>query len=293
MIRDKFWQRCVVEPTNHPQPTFAAVTGTRIEAAGAGAPFRAPAELTSALLAAPGAYILKPRFGSNGVAVVRVVSAGGRLTVASDCPDTARYLDEFPCDPRLCGADLVEAVATRRGRFLDHAVAGIPERALDQSILEEEIPAHRVGGSVFEPRVVVQRVGSAFAVLGAVCKRVDTPVGACVACDFREEPLSDSLHTFLRNRVPDGDLARRVEQTRDELLAACDRLREAVVPLVEARGARVHQFGIDCRMCWNAIAQRAEYPFLEFQFGIGRIDVPLAGYRTRAELAHEFGPEVG
>jgi hypothetical protein len=66
-----------------------------------------------------------------------------------------------------------------------------------------------------------------------------------------------------------------------------------VVPLIEGRGARVHQFGIDCRLCWDAAAERVEFPFLEFQFGIGRIDLPLAGYKTRAELVHEFGPEVG
>jgi hypothetical protein len=299
-IRDKFWQRVVVEATGHPQPAFAAVNGTRVEAAPSGAPepFRPPADLGAALLAAPGRYILKPRFGSNGVAVVRIASrADGHFTVESDCPDTALYLEEFSRLAELRGGDLVVAAAAHRRRFVDRAVAGIPEWALDQSILEGEIPPHRVGGSLFEPRVVVQRVktesGEAFATLGAICKRIDTAVGASVARDFREEPLDVSLRHFLRDRVPPGDLARRAEQVRDEIITACDRLREVVAPLIEARGARVHQFGIDCRLCWNAIAERVEFPFLEFQFGIGRIDLSLAGYKTRAELVREFGPEVG
>jgi hypothetical protein len=387
-IRDKFWQRLVVEAAGHlPQPGFAVVNGSRVEAShapwtvradavdfrpvrtellsaavpGSGvvveaadigftavvrddgirlalrgphlaahrpapegrsltraqwaqfvdalcsqplplgatmAAFNPSAELGDALLSAPGSYILKPQFGSNGVGVVRLAScADGYLTVESDCPDTAQYLDEFPRDARQRGRDLVTAAAAHRSRFVDRALAGIPERTLDRSILEEEIPAHRVGGSVFEPRIVVQRVktdsGEAFATLGAICKRIDTAVGASVARDFREEPLDVSLHHFLRDRVPTADLARRVEQARVELLAAGDQLRAAVVPLVEARGARVHQFGIDCRLCWNAGAERVEYPFLEFQFGIGRIDVPLAGYKTRDELARLFGPEAG
>ena len=61
----------------------------------------------------------------------------------------------------------------------------------------------------------------------------------------------------------------------------------------------MHQFGIDCRLCWNTTTERAEFPFLEFQFGIGRIDraamgsVPIAGYMTREELRQRFGPEIG
>ena len=44
--------------------------------------------------------------------------------------------------------------------------------------------------------------------------------------------------------------------------------------------------GIDCRLCWNPLTGRPEYPFLEAQFGIGRIDwlalgePPYAGYKT-------------
>lgn len=284
MIRDKLWQRSVVEATGHPQPTFAAVSGGYLDAT------RQP--LGAALLAAPGRYILKPRFGSNGVAVVRIVSENGRLTVESDCPDTAQYLDEFPRDPRRCGADVVEAAAAHRARFVDRATAGIPERALDLSILEGEIPPHRANGSLFEPRVVVQRVeGGAFATLGAICKRIDTAVGASVARDFREEPLAAALHGFLRDRVPPADLSRSVEEAYADILASADRLRDAVVPELEGSGAEVHQFGIDGRLCWNA--GRVEWPFLEFQFGIGRVDLPLAGYRTRAELAAQFGPERG
>jgi hypothetical protein len=391
-IRDKFWQRLVVEGAGFwPQPGFAAVTGNRIEAghdswrvrvtaldcrpvrvellsavvpgaivvvegadvgfaaigredgvhlksrnshvvsrldgaAGsvlstarwarlvdalcaepfpieiAKAAFNPTADLGDALLSAPGAYILKPRFGSNGFCVVRVTSAATRLAVESDCPDTAAYLGELPPDSALGGRDLVAAVTTHRSRFIDRAVAGIPERTLDRSILEAEIRQDRADGAFFEPRIVVQRVragsGERLAILGALCKRIDTPVGASVARDFREEPLDVSLYHFLRDRVPSGDLTRRVEETRTELLAAGDRLRAVVEPLVEARGARVHQFGIDCRLCWNAGADRVELPFLEFQFGIGRIDPTalgpdLAGYKTRAELVSEFGPEVG
>jgi hypothetical protein len=134
------------------------------------------------------------------------------------------------------------------------------------------------------------------ATLGAVCKRIDTAVGASVARGFGEESLEASLDSFLRERVPGGELARRVGETRDELLAAADRLRAVVVPLLVARGARVHQFAIDYRLCWNPAAGRAEFAFLEFQFGIGRIEGSalgpgLAGYRTRSELAELFGPE--
>jgi hypothetical protein len=45
--------------------------------------------------------------------------------------------------------------------------------------------------------------GEGFAALGAICKRIDTAVGACVARDFQEEPLETSLRRFLRGRVPD------------------------------------------------------------------------------------------
>lgn len=151
--------------------------------------------------------------------------------------------------------------------------------------------------------MVVQRVnrgsGESFATLGAICKRIDTPVGASVARGFREEPLEVSLSRFLAGRVPTGDLARRVAGTRDEILTAGDGLRAAVVPLVESRGARVHQFGVDCRLCWNTEADRAEFPFLEFQFGIGRIDwselgsPAFAGYETPEQLRSRFGPEAG
>jgi hypothetical protein len=124
-------------------------------------------------------------------------------------------------------------------------------------------------------------------------------VGASVVRDFREEPLDVSLRRFLSGRVAASDHASQVRRTRDEMLAAGDRIRVALVPLVEASGARVHQFGIDCRLCWNPATERAEYPFLEYQFGIGGIDgaafgsVPLAGYKTRDELTDHFGPEFG
>ncbi len=261
-------------------------------------------ELGDALLHSPGSYILKPRFGSNGFCVTRIVShADGTLTVESDCPDTAQYLEEIPADPDRRGRDLVTAAATHRSRFVDRATVGIPERALNQSILEEEIRQDRSEGSIFEPRIVVQRMNAgsseSFATLGAICKRIDTAVGASVVRDFREEPLDVSLGRFLSGRVPASDLASQVRRTRDEIVAAGDRVRVALVPLVEAAGARVHQFAIDCRLCWNPAAERAEYPFLEFQFGIGRIDgaafgsVPFAGYRTRDELTDRFGPEFG
>src|SRR5262249_37277934 len=122
------------------------------------AAFNPTAELAHALMDAPGSYILKPRFGSNGFCVTRIVShADGTLSVETDCPDTAQYLEEFPCDPGLCGRDLVAAVATHRGRFVDRARVGLPEQTLNQSILEEEIRQDRAGGSIFEPRIVVQR----------------------------------------------------------------------------------------------------------------------------------------
>jgi hypothetical protein len=260
------------------------------------------AELGDALSHAPGSYILKPRYGSNGFGVIRVVSrADGWLTVESDCPDTAGYLEEFPADPARRGQDLVAAAAADRHRFADRARVGLSERALGESILEEEIRQDRAEGAVFEPRVVVQRVGlgHTFATLGAICKRIDTPVAACVARGFEEEPLEASLRRFLRGRVPNGDLALQVRRARDELLAAGDRLQAAIIPAVEARGARVHQLGIDCRMCWDPGTGRVEYPLLEIQFGIGRVDwsaigePPFAGYKTGTELRGAFGPEVG
>jgi hypothetical protein len=297
-IRDKFWQRLVVEDAGYfPQPDFALVDGIRIETASARWRTRVPTDLGEALLSAPGSYILKPRFGSNGFCVVRIVSANGSLSVESDCPDTSRYLEELPRSAELRGRELVVAVATHRSRFIDRATAGLPEQTLDQSILEEEIRQDRADGSIFEPRIVVQRIqsgsGERFATLGAICKRIDTAVGASVASDFREEPLDTSLCCFLRDRVPNSDLASRVAQTRDAILAVGDRIREKLVPLIESR-ARVHQFGIDCRLCWNAATGEVEYPFLEFQFGIGRIDqFAPAGYKTRAELRALFGSEVG
>lgn len=299
-IRDKFWQRLVVENIGHfPQPGFALVDGIRIESGSARWRTQVPADLGEALLDVPRAYILKPRFGSNGFCVARVVShADGTLTVESDCPDTSRYLEEFPRSTELRGRDLVAAVATHRARFIDRAIAGLPEQTLNQSILEEEIRQDRADGLIFEPRIVVQRMhsdsGEHFATLGAICKRIDTAVGASVARDFREEPLEASVRGFLRDRVPGPHLASRVAQTCATILAAGDRIREVLIPLIESRASRVHQFGIDCRLCWNAATGEVEFPFLEFQFGIGRIDAPaFAGYKTRAELNTLFGPETG
>ncbi|HUR53155.1 MAG TPA: hypothetical protein VMZ71_03425, partial [Gemmataceae bacterium] len=141
-MRDKVWQRRVVGDLDVlPQPGFAAVTGDRVEADGAAA------DIGDVLLARPGSYILKPRFGSNGVGVVRVVSRPyGCLTAESDCPDTALFLDEFPADPRRHGRDVIAAVATRRGRYVDRARAGLPDRALGLSILEDEIRRDEAGG---------------------------------------------------------------------------------------------------------------------------------------------------
>jgi hypothetical protein len=268
------------------------------------AAFNPEADLGDALLRYPGRYIIKPRFGSNGFGVVRVVShPPGLLTAESDCPDTAQYLEDYPSAPGLRGQDLIAAVATQRARFVDRARAGVPERFLSQSILEDEIRQDRAEGSIFEPRIVVQRMkdGSAegFATLGALCKRIDTAVGASVARDFREEPLEVSLRRFLTGRVRPGGLTERVRQTRAEILETGHRLQMALVPIIEAHGARVHQFGIDCRLCWNPATERTEYPFLEIQFGIGRIDPAiladggLEGYRTAAELRSAFGLEVG
>jgi hypothetical protein len=262
------------------------------------------AEIAEALRHAPGSYILKPRLGSNGFGVVRVVSReDGLLSVETDCPDTAAYIEEFPADPARRGGDVVAAVAADRWRFADRARVGLPDRWLGHSVVEEEIRPNRSAGSLFEPRIVVQRTqhgaGGSFAILGAICKRINTAVGACVARDFREEPLETSLTCFLRGRVPERDLAGRVKAAHEEIFAAGDRVREVIVPAVEASGATVHQFGIDLRLCWDAALGRVEYPFLEVQFGIGRIDwgelgePSFAGYRTPAELRELFGPELG
>jgi hypothetical protein len=268
-----------------PQPWFAAVTGDRVGSA----------DLGDVLLARPGSYVLKPRFGSNGVGVVRVVSDGDRLAAASDCPDTAHFLDEFPADPRRHGRDVVTAAATQRARFVDRATAGLPEWAMGLSILEDEIRQDRADGAIFEPRVVAQRTdGERFVTLGAICKRIDTPIGAVVARDFRESSLDESLALFLAPRVPPADLRDAVRRTRDAVLSAGDRAAAAVAPLAAEHGVRVHQFGVDGRLCWNPATNCAEFWFLEFQFGIGRIESPLLpGYQSPAELRERFGPEAG
>jgi len=207
------------------------------------------------------------------------------MTLASECPDTAQYLDEFPCDPDLRGGDLVTAITTRRERFADRARVGMSERQLNQSILEREIRQDRADGSMCEPRVVVQRTPSGFRTLGAICKRIDSPIGASVARDYREESLDVSLRRFF------GD---RFGHARDELFGTADRLREMLVPVLEASGTRVHQFGIDCRLCIDPRTGGAEFPFIEFQFGIGRIDWhPFADYRTPEQLRECFGLEIG
>jgi hypothetical protein len=163
------------------------------------------------------------------------------------------------------------------------------------SILEDEIRQDRSDGALFEPRVVAQRTGGdRFATLGAVCKRIETPIGAVVARDFRELSLEESLTLFLGPRVPPAELGTAIRRARDLVLSTSDRAAVAVAPLAEANGVRVHQFAIDGRLCWDPATARVELCFLEFQFGIGRIDgLPLPGYRSPAELRERFGPEAG
>jgi hypothetical protein len=284
-VRDKCWQRqFVAERDLLPQPWFTAVTGDRVGSS----------DLGDVLLARPGSYILKPRFGSNGVGVVRVVSDGDRLTAASDCPDTALFLDEFPADPRQCGRDVVAAAATCRPRFVNRATSGLPEWSMGLSILEDEIRQDRADGTLFEPRIISQRTdGDQFVTIGSICKCIDTQIAAVVARDFRELSLEKALRLFLASRVPLADLNGSVRRERDLLLLAGDRAATAVASLAAAHGVRVHQFGVDGRLCWKPATNRVEFWFLEFQFGIGRIDVPLRGYRSPAELRERFGPEVG
>jgi hypothetical protein len=285
-VRDKCWQReLVAERGLLPQPWFAAVTGDRV----------GPADLGDVLLARPGSYILKPRFGSNGIGVIHVVSDGERLTAASDCLDTALFLDEFPADPRRHGRDVVAAAATHRARFVNRATAGLPEWAMGLSILEDEIRQDRADGALFEPRVVAQRIdGERLVTIGAVCKRIDTPIAAVVARDYRELSLEESLTLFLTPRVPPADLVASVHRAGSLVLSAGDRAAAAVAPLAAAHGVRVHQFGVDGRLCWNPATNSAEFWFLEFQFGIGRIDAPPPpGYRSPVQLRERFGPEVG
>lgn len=285
-IRDKLWQRqLVAELGLLPQPRFVAVDGDRVGSE----------HLADVLLASPGSHILKPRFGSNGVSVVRVVSANGTLLVASDCPATGLFLDEFPADASQRGRDVVAAAVTQRHRFLDRATAGVPEWAFGLSLLEDEIRQDRADGSLFEPRVVMQRTENArFAMLGGICKRIDTPISAVVARDFRELSLGEGLELFLTPRVPPDMLAESLRQTRDRIRAVGELLAEAVLPFAALGGVRVHQFGIDGRLCWNPVTDEAEFWFLEIQVGIGRIDgPPPPGYETPPELRRRFGPETG
>ena len=215
--------------------------------------------------------------------------------MASDCPGTARYLEEFPADPRRHGSDVISAAATRRARYLDRATACLPEWAMELSILEDEIRQDRVDGAIIEPRVVAQRIdGDRFVTIGVICKRIDTPIAAVVATGFRELSLEESLTLFLGPRVPAADLGDSVRRAWDQVLSEGDRAATAVAPLAEAHGMRTHQFGVDGRLCWNPVANRVEFWFLEFQFGIGRIDGPTpSGYQSPAELREQFGPEVG
>jgi hypothetical protein len=285
-VRDKCLQRqLVAEQSLLPQPWFAAVNGDRVGAA----------DLGAVLLERPGSYILKPRFGSNGVGVVRIVSDGDHLTAVSDCPDTALFLDEFPADPRVRGRDVVAAVATQRARYVNRATAGLPEWALGLSILEDEIRQDRADGMFFEPRVIAQRTeDERFVTIGAVCKCIDTPIAAVVARDFRELALEDALALFLAPRIAPADLDAAVRSVGEQIVLAGARAADAVVPLAALQGARVHQFGVDGRLCWNPTTKSAEFWFLEFQFGIGRIDAPPPpGYLSPAQLRERFGPEVG
>lgn len=284
-VRDKCWQRrFVAECGLFPQPWFAAVDGDRVGSA----------DLGDVLLARPGSYILKPRLGSNGVGVVRVVSDGVHVTAASDCPDTALFLDEFPADPGRHGRDVVAAAATQRHRYVNRATAGLPEWAMGLSILEGEIRPDRAGGALFEPRIVAQRTGGdRFVTIGAMCKRIDTPIAATVARDFQEVPLRDALTLFLTPRVPPAGRDAFVRSAEVAILAGGDRAAAVVAPVAAGQGVRVHQFGVDGRLCWNPAANRVEFWFLEFQFGVGRTDVPLLGYRSPADLRDEFGPEAG
>lgn len=163
------------------------------------------------------------------------------------------------------------------------------------SVLEDEIRQDRAAGVMFEPRVVAQRAdGDRLVTIGAVCKCVDTPVSAAVARGFRELPLEEALALFLTPRVPPADLCDAVCRTAGLILSAGDRAAEAVAPVAAATGVRVHQLGIDGRLCWDPATQSIEFWFLEFQFGIGRIDAPPpAGYQTPAQLRERFGREVG
>lgn len=284
--RDKSWQRqLVAERGLFPQPWFAAVNGNRVGST----------DLGDVLLARPGDYILKPRFGSNGVAVVRVVSDGDRLTAASDCPETALFLDEFPANPRLHGRDVLAAMATQRSRYVNRATAGLPEWAMGHSILEDEIRQDRASGLMFEPRVVAQRIDEErFVTIGAFCKCIDTPISAVVARDFLELSLEVALARFLSSRVTPVELDETVRRTLVQIISVGDRAAAVIAPLASANGVRVHQFGIDGRLCWNPVTDRVEFWFLEFQFGIVRIDgLSLPGYQSPDELRAWFGPERG
>jgi hypothetical protein len=73
-------------------------------------------------------------------------------------------------------------------------------------------------------------------------------------------------------------------------------VRSVLIPLVEARGVRVHQIGIDSRLCWTPATGQAEFPFLEFQLGIDWAEVgvpPFAGYEPPDRLRLRYGPEAG
>ena len=123
-------------------------------------------------------------------------------------------------------------------------------------------------------------------------ERIETPIAAVVASGFHE--LSWRIADVVpRATRPNGRSQRSRQRTGDQVLSAGDRAATAVAPLAAAHGIRTHQFGVDGRLCWNPTANRVEFWFLEFQFGIGRIDgPPPSGYRLPAELREQFGPRL-
>jgi hypothetical protein len=166
---------------------------------------------------------------------------------------------------------------------------------MELSILEDEIRQDRTDGSIFEPRVVAQRIDTdRFQTIGAVCKRVEAPIASVTARNFCELPLEQSLRLFLAERVSPNDLYSSVRRACDSILSAGDRAATVIAPIIAAHGLRVHQFGVDSRLCWNHETNEVECWFIEIQFGIGRIDGPtIPGYRSPGELRERFGPEVG
>ena len=215
-VRDKCWQRqLVAERGLLPQPWFAAVTGDRVGSA----------DLGDVLLARP--RVVHPE------AAVRLQRRRRRPRRQRRRPPHGgeRLPGHGPLPGRVPRRPAAARAGRGRGRGHPPAAvreprhrrpAGVGDGAVDPGGRDPPGPGRRV--DLRAPgRGAADRAATGSPRLGAVCKRIDTPIGAVVARDFRELPLEESLTRFLAPRVPPADLGDSVRRARDLVLSAGDR----------------------------------------------------------------------